>query len=422
MSSFFQRLGAAFRSLSPLENPTIPLSSPEAWRWVSGGSVSDSGELVDDATALSIATVFASVRVLSESVASLPLRLYRKTPQGRIEAIDHPLHYLLSVAPNDETTAFTLWEVVVKSLALTGNAYVEIERDGAGNPTGLWPLNPRQTRPIRLSSGRLAYETSDGTPSSDQRRTILSQNLLHVPLFPSFDGITGLSPLDLARQTLGEAISVQKLGARFFRNFSTPSVAIELAEQVDSKTKDLMRDQWEQLQSGSNSHRVAILDQGATVKPISISPEQAQFLETRRFTREQVAALYRVPVHMVGDNQKLSNASAEQLNLSFIVDSLRPYLSRIEAEIVRKLLKPQPGQPAEFMAQFDVSERLRGDTAAATTYYRTAIQFGWMNPNEVRRVEGMNIGPDALNAYLSPVNMQNSNKLLDAEQPASSEQ
>lgn len=403
------------RRSNPLNNPAIPLSAPEAWTWITGSVGSSAGEVVNETTALAVATVYACIRVLSESVASLPLRLYRKTPQGRIEALDQGLHYLLSVAPNDEMTAFVFWEAMVKSMALCGNAYAEIQRNQAGDPVALWPLQPRETNPVRLDGGLLAYQTKDGMKAG-ALRTIPSANMLHIPLFPSFDGLVGLSPLELTRETIGLARAVERFSSRWFRNYATPSVAISVAEQVDPKTKTAMRADWEGLQAGSNQHRVAILDQGMKVEAISVSPEQSQALQLREFLRQEIASLYRVPVHMVGDNQRLSQASAEQLNLSFVVDSLRPYLSRIEGEIVRKLLKPSPGQAVEFLVEFDVSERLRGDTAAATNYYKTGIQFGWLCPNDVRRELNHNEGPASLNVFQTPVNMMNSDKLLDPGQ------
>jgi HK97 family phage portal protein len=393
------------------------MNSPADWQWFGGGHGSDAGEVVSEATALSISTVYACIRVLSESVASLPCSLYRRTPQGRMQAIDERLHYLLSTEPNPEMTAFTFFECLVKSMALCGNAYAEVERDGKGEPVGLWPLHPRETQPVRLENGMLAYRTSDGE-SGGQSRIILSQNALHVPLFPSFDGLVGLSPLQLTRQTLGQAIAAEKLSSRFFRNFSVPALAITIPEEVDAKTKTAMRQDWEALQAGGNAHRVAILDQGAKLEKLSLTPEECQFLETRTFLRQDIAAIYRVPVHMVGDNQRLSQASAEQLNLSFVVDSLRPYLSRIEGEIVRKLLKPEPGQTAQFVVEFDVSERLRGDVNASTNYYKTGIQFGWLCPNDVRRELNLNEGPASLNVFQTPTNMMNSDRLLDPAKQA----
>jgi HK97 family phage portal protein len=405
-----QRLRGAFRS----GNPVNSLSGSEGWSLFSWGNGSDAAELVNEETALSVATVYACVRVLSESVASLPLRLYKLTATGRQEALDLPLTFLLRYAPNDEMTSYTLFEVMVKSLALCGNSYVEIERDGKGNPIALWPLHPRQTFPIRLPNGRIAYRTRDGMTGAGERQ-IAAADMLHVPLFPSFDGLVGLSPLELTRQTIGHEIAAQKMGARWFANFSVPAVAIEIAEEVSPKDKAEMRQQWEQLQSGSNSHRVAILDQGMKLTKLSLTPEESQFIETRGFNRTQIAAIYRVPVHMVGDNQRLSQASVTELNLSFVQDSLRPFLSRIEAEIVRKLLRPMPDMPVQYVCEFDCRERLRGDATTAASYYRTAIQWGWMNPNEVRAEENMNQGPDALSQYVTPVNMQNSERLLDTE-------
>ena len=169
-------------------------------------------------------------------------------------------------------------------------------------------------------------------------RLIAAKDVLHIPLFPSYDGIVGLSPLQMQRQTLGHARAAERFGARFFRNYATPAIALVSDKLVKPEDKLKMRDDWEQLQTGRNQHRVAILDQGLKAERLGFNADEAQYLETRKFLREEIAAIYRVPAHMIGDNTKLANASVEGQNLSVVVDSLRPYLTKIENEIIRKLL------------------------------------------------------------------------------------
>jgi HK97 family phage portal protein len=418
--NLFQRLRGALTRSNPLNNPAIPLNSNEAFRWLQGGTISEAGEVVNEHTLLSISTAYACIRVLSESVASLPCKLYRTTERGRTLATEQRLHYLLTTAPNEEMTAFTFFEVLVKSMAVCGNAYAEIERNGAGDVIALWPLHPRETQPVRLDNGRLAYRTTDGMTSS-QSRTIMAENILHVPLFPAFDGLVGMSPLSLSMQTFGHAIATEKYGARFFRNSATPALAIEIDAEVDGKDKALMRQEWEALQSGGNTHRIAVLDQGQKLTKLGFAPEEAQYLETRKFLREEIAAIYNVPVHRVGDNTKLANASIEGQNLSFVVDSLRPYLSRIENEFARKLFPGLAGVPTAYVIQFDVSERQRGDFASSMAGFASGRQWGYLTANDVRRALGLNEGGPELDVFLNPVNMQNAERLLSAA-PSQSEE
>jgi HK97 family phage portal protein len=334
---------------NPLDNPAVSLSSIDGWGWfLDGGRSTDAGELINDVTALKISTVFTCVKVLSSAVASLPVRLLKISPQGRTQVVDDPLYHLLAVAPNPETTSFVYWETVAFHLSLTGNSYSEIERAKDGSPIGLWPLSPRLTRALRMPDGSLKYETQDGETGGN-KRIIDAANMLHVPLM-SFDGLVGLSPIQQAARSLGLAAASEKFGSRFFANNATPQLAILTKKIMKPEDKVKARADWESLQSGANQHRVAVLDQEMDIKQLSITPEEAQFLETRVHQRSDICALFQVPVHMCGSEQKLSNSNVEQINLSFIVDTLRPILSRIEAEIVKKLLPHEPGKAARLLA------------------------------------------------------------------------
>jgi HK97 family phage portal protein len=398
---------------NPLDNPSISLSSIDGWEWMfDGGRRTDAGETINDQTALKISTVYACVRVLSESVASLPIRLLKVTPQGRTQEFENPLYHLLAVAPNPETTSFIYWETVAFHLSLTGNSYSEIERAQDGSPVGLWPLNPRLTRAIRLPSGDLKYETQDGETGGN-RRIIDAANCLHVPLM-SFDGIVGLSPIMQAARALGLAAASEKFGSRLFANFATPNIALVTKQPMKPEDKQKARKDWEDLQSGGNQHRVAVLDGDMDVKTLSITPDEAQFLQTRVHQRSDICAIFRVPVHMAGSEQKLSNSNVEQMNLSFIVDTLRPILSRIEAEIVKKLLPHEPGVASTLTVQFDLSERQRGDTAAQVSLIACGRQWGVLSANDGRRILGLPAGGVEDDALMVPVNMMSPSRLSDS--------
>jgi HK97 family phage portal protein len=400
---------------NPLDNPSVSLNDFAAWDWFGDGRGSDAGESINDHTALKISTVYSCVRVLSESVASLPVRLLRITPQGRVQELENPLHYLLSVAPNPEMTSFVYFETVAFHLSLTGNSYSEIERTADGTPVALWPLSPRLTRPVRMPNGDLKYETQDGETGGN-KRIIDAANCLHVPLM-SFDGIVGLSPIMQAARALGLAAGAEKFGSRLFANYATPNIALLVNQKMKAEDKQKARKDWEDLQSGGNQHRVAILDNDMKIEQLSITPEEGQFLETRVHQRSDICAIFRVPVHMAGSEQKLSNSNVEQINLSFIVDTLRPILSRIEAEIVKKLMPRDAGKNSDLTVQFDLSERQRGDTAAQVSLISTCRQWGVFSANDARRILSLPVGDSSDDVKMVPINMQAASRLLEPVDP-----
>jgi len=394
---------------------SAPVLNPDYWEAFGGGFQTEAGEAISDATAMQISTVFSCIRILAESVASLPLKLFSVTPQGRTVETAHPLNYLLTIAPNEESTTFSLIETMVAHLALTGNCYVQIERSSDGIPVALWSLQPRQTEPFRLPTGTLAYKTTDGEVPG-KSRILAAKDVLHVPL-TSWDGLCGLSPIMQARRTLGHQVAAEKYGSRLFTNSAMPQLVITNKIKLKPEDKLRMRSDWEMLHSGKNQHRTAILDQDSTVSKLSLTNDEAQFLQLRQFTRADIASLFRIPVHMVGELQKMSNSNTENMNLSFIVDTLRPYLSRIEAEITKKLLPREPGKMSNLQVQFDTTERQRGDFVSQTAGYATGRQFGWLTGNDVRRSMGLNEAGPELDVFLNPVNMQNADVLLAPLKP-----
>jgi HK97 family phage portal protein len=304
---------------------------------------------------------------------------------------------------------------LVAHLNLRGNSYAEIQRNAAGDPVALWNLDPRKTEPVRLGvSGDLWYKTSDGM-TAGQTRVIAAKDMLHVVLF-SWDGIQGISPVAMLRQTLGLAISQQKFSARILKNNAVPSIALVSDAKIKPEDKMKMRSDWEALQTGSSQGRVAVIDQGMTIERLGLSAEDSELLASRSFSRSEIAAAFRVPASMVGDLTRLSNSNHEQQSLDFVQSSLIPILKRIEIEFRRKLLPPSPiGQPNKSFIQFDVRERLRGDFASTMNGYATGKQWGFYSTNDVRRELGENpIGPVG-DVYWTPVNMQNSELLLDTE-------
>jgi len=401
-----------------MEMAGIGLSSQAAiWQWLDGGGIraNAAGELVNDWTAVSVATVYTCTRILADAIASLPCQVFKQIPSGKQLDVDNWLLHLLTVEANPETSAFSFFETLLIHLNLRGNGFAFVQRDAAGNVVGLWNLDPRLTEPVRIGpNGDLAYRTRDGEQAG-QSRIVAAKDMLHVTLF-SWNGIVGQSPVAMLRETLGLAIAQQNYQARNVVNSGVPAIAIHNPGKVAPEDKTKMREDWHKLQTGPNQGRVAILDSGYTIEKLGLSVEDSELLASRQFSRTEIAAAFRIPNYMVGDSTRLSNGNAEQLALQFVQDALQPILKRIEVEFKRKLLPPAPnGKPNTTLIAFDLRERLRGDFASTMTAYGAGRQWGFYSVNDVRRELGEDtIGPEG-DVYLVPVNMQNSARLLDTE-------
>jgi HK97 family phage portal protein len=380
-----------------------------AWDILSNTHQTGSGEPINETIAARHLTVYACVRTIAEDVGDMTIRLYKRLPKGRQEAIDDPMWRMLAIEPNNEMSSSTVWEQIAGCMALTGNSYAEILRNKEGTAVGLYPLDPRITEPVRLPTGELAYKTRVGVKDG-QTRIIKAADMLHFPLW-SYDGLKGLSPVAQARNDIGLAIAATKYGAKFFGNSSKPGGILTPISQVSEEDMSNMRIFWEQANSAENQGRVSVLPNDWKYTALALSPDDSQFLQTRQMSRTDVAALFRMPPTKVGDTTRQSKASAEQENLSYVTDTLRPYLVRIEREIQRKLL---PKDNSMFV-EFDVSERLRGDFATTMQGFAVGKQWGFYTTNIVLEKLGENpIGPEG-DIYWAPVNMQNAARLLDTE-------
>lgn len=378
-----------------------------AWDVLTNTQTTVSGEPINETIALRHLSVYACVRTIAEDVGSLTFRLYKRLPKGRQEAVEQPLWRVFAIEPNNEMNASTVWEQVAGCMALTGNAYLEILRNKFDQPVGLYPLDPRMTEPVRMPNGDLAFRTRVGMKDG-ATRIIAATDMLHFPLW-SWDGLRGLSPIGQARTDLGLAIAATKYGAKFFGNSSRPGGLLTPPPDAEEKEVNNMRSHWEKANSADSTGRVSVVPSGWTYHQISLSPEDSQFLATREMSRTDVAALFRMPPSKIGDVTKASKASAEQENLSYVTDCLRPYLVRIEREIQRKML------PDDMFIEADVSERLRGDFQTTMQGFATGKQWGFFSTNYVLEKLGENpVGPEG-DILWAPVNMQNAARLLDTE-------
>jgi len=348
------------------------------------------------------------VRILAEAVAGLPLHLYRyKEDGGKEKAIDSNLYHLLHDEPNPEMSSFVFRETLMTHLLLWGNAYAQIIRNGKGEVVALYPLMPNKMRVDRDENGHIYYEyrkTTDEANAKDNETVILSSyDVLHIPGL-GFDGLVGYSPIAMAKNAIGLAIATEEYGAKFFANGAAPSGVLEHPGTI--KDPQRVREAWQSQFGGSgNSGKVAVLEEGMKYTPISISPEQAQFLETRKFQINEIARIFRVPPHMVGDLEKSSFSNIEQQSLEFVKYTLDPWVIRWEQSLARALLTKD--EKKAYFFKFNVEGLLRGDYASRMQGYATARQNGWMSTNDIRELENLDRIPaeDGGDLYLVNGNM-----------------
>lgn len=394
------------------DKPKNYLSSGE-YNVLFGGT--SSGKNVNERTAMRVTAVYSCVRILSEAIAGLPLHLYKQIDKGGKEkAINHPLYKLLHDEPNPEMTSFVFRETLMSHLLLWGNAYAQIIRNGKGQVVALYPLMPNRMTVDRDSNGRIYYTYSVNESDNPKLRELgqirmTKDEIFHIPAL-GFDGLVGYSPIAMAKNAIGMALATEEYGAKFFANGASPSGVLEHPENI--KDPDRLRESWNTLFQGSgNSHKIAVLEEGLKYQPIGISPNEAQFLETRKFQIDEIARIFRVPPHMVGDLDKSSFSNIEQQSLEFVKYTLDPWVTRWEQAIHRSLLLES--EKTDYFAKFNVDGLLRGDYQSRMNGYSVGIQNGFLSPNDIRSLENMDLIPDNLggNLYLVNGSMQ---KLSDA--------
>lgn len=364
------------------------------------------GKPVNEHTAMQMTAVYSCVRILSETLAGLPLHVYRYNDSGGKEKyLKHPLYKLLHDEPNPEMTSFAFRETLMSHLLLWGNAYAQIIRNARGEVIALYPLMPNKMTVDRDSKGRLFYlysRTSDDAPTlgDDSQVYLAPSEVLHIPGL-GFDGLIGYSPIAMAKNAVGLAIATEEYGAKFFANGAAPGGVLEHPGTIKDPQK--VKESWNAAYQGSqNAHRVAVLEEGMKYQPIGISPEQAQFLETRKFQINEIARIFRVPPHMLADLEKSSFSNIEQQSLEFVKYTLDPWVVRWEQSMCRALLT-ESEKPTVFI-KFNVDGLLRGDYVSRMNGYATARQNGWMSANDIRELENLDRIPAELGGDLYLIN------------------
>lgn len=352
-----------------------------------GGTTS--GRSVTERSAMQMTAVYSCVRILAEAIAGLPLHVYRTELEGsKVKATDHTLYRLLHDEPNPEMTSFVFRETLMTHLLLWGNAYAQVIRNGLDEVIGLYPLMPNRMSVGRDDAGRLYYEyqtTSDEPYGQWQRIRLSPADVLHIPGL-GFDGLVGYSPIAMAKNAIGMAMATEDYGASFFANGAAPGGVLEHPGTIKDPSR--VRESWQQTFGGSrNANKVAVLEEGMKYTPISVSPEQAQFLETRKFQINEIARIFRIPPHMIGDLDKSSFSNIEQQSLEFVKYTLDPWVIRFEQAITQALI-PARANPGVFI-KFNLEGLLRGDYVSRMNGYAVARQNGWMSANDIRELENL---------------------------------
>ncbi len=396
---FGKTLEIGFRA-SP-ENPQTNLADPDSWLWDAlGASESWSGVAVSTANAMKATAVFAAVRLLSEGVASLPLKVYERLDRGKREARRHPVYNLLHNNSNPIMSSFTFREVQQATLSLWGNSYAEIVRNMATVPTALYPIPAEIVEPRIVNGVQLVYDIQHPT---EGKITLPAEKVLHVPGL-STNGVKGLSPIAMARQAIGTMLATEEYAARFFgENNATPRGVIEIEGELGDKAYKRLKKDWNKNFGGrANAHKTAILE-GGKFNPLTMPAKDAQFLETRQFQIAEIARIYNIPPHMLRDMSNATFSNIEHQSLEFVIYTLRPWLVRWESEINRKLFKPG----SRFFCEFEVDGLLRGDVEARHKTYAQGRQWGYYSVNDIRALENKPLlPPEVGDQYMVPLNMQ----------------
>ncbi|MEG5906481.1 phage portal protein, partial [Enterobacter hormaechei] len=332
--------------------------------------------------AIQLSAVWACVRLLSESISTLPLKIYVRQPDGsRKAATDHPAYSILCRRPNSEMTPSRFMLMVVASICLRGNAFIE-KKFIANRLVSLVPLLPQNMVVKRLTTGALEYKYTE----NGNERVIPVKNIMHIRGF-GLDGVCGMMPMKTGRDVIGSAMAVEESAAKIFEQGLQSSGFLSADNALTDDQRERLRGYMASFTGSKNAGKIMVLEGGLKYQGVTMNPEDAQMLESRAFSIEEICRWFRVPPFMVGHTTKQSSwaSSLEGMNLQFLTHTLRPLLVNIEQEIGRCLLDSDD----EVFAEFSVEGLLRADSAGRAAYYTSALQNGWMSRNDVRRLENM---------------------------------
>lgn len=391
-------IASLVRSLAGLPERRAHPSQDLDWSAIFGGSTTIPNLPAPSiGESLALPAVFACIRVLSETVAGLPLLTYRERADGGHErATGHSLYRLLRRSPNPEMTAFEFEELLTAHCAAWGNAYAQIIMDNSGRVLELWPLRPDRMT-VERKNGALLYTYTQ----QNGRQVTLTRYQVHHRRALVADGLVGMSPLKTTMLAVSLGMATEEFGARFFAQGARPSFVLSHPGQLKDQAFKRLRDDWNN-SSGAEAHKVKIIEEGMKVEQIGIPPEEAQFLQTRTFQAQEIARIFRMPPHKIGLLENATFSNIEHQAIEFVTDTIRPWLIRFEQALYRDLLGEREQQSLYF--EYLVDGLLRGDTGTRYGAYAVARQWGWLSVNDIRRFE--NMPPvDGGDVYLQPMNM-----------------
>ena len=385
--------------------------SSQSWitDWLRGidvGASTSSGVPISPENAVTYSAVLACGRIISEGIASIPLFVYKRLKEGKEKAANHPLYYLLHSQPNNEMTSFMFREVMVWHLLFWGNFYAEINYSNGGDVKALWPLLPWKMQVLRNSKNELMYKylLPDGT-----HKNIPKSHMLHIPGM-SFDGIVGKSLISVARESIGLGLALEEFGARFFGQGTQFGGFIEHPRTLSVPALSNLRASLKEKYTGiSNAHKIFILEEGMKFSKNIIPPNDAQFIEARKFQVIEIARIFNVNLDKLKDLDRSTYSNIEQQSIDHVVGTLRPWCVRIEQALLVNLFT-MPERKLYF-AEHLLDGLLRGDIASRYAAYAVAKQWGWMNADDIRELENQNPLPDGIGKkYWQPLNMIDASK------------
>ena len=390
----------------------VPISLTTGTFWEEWFGTSSSGKVVTADKAIQLSAVWACVRLLSESISTLPLKIYVRQPDGsRKAATDHPAYSVLCRRPNSEMTPSRFMLMVVASICLRGNAFIE-KKFIANRLVSLVPLLPQNMVVKRLTTGALEYKYTE----NGNERVIPVKNIMHIRGF-GLDGVCGMMPMKTGRDVIGAAMAVEESAAKIFEQGLQSSGFLSAENALSDDQRERLRGYMAAFTGSKNAGKIMVLEGGLKYQGVTMNPEDAQMLESRSFSIEEICRWFRVPPFMVGHTTKQSSwaSSLEGMNLQFLTHTLRPLLVNIEQEIGQCLLDSDD----DVFAEFSVEGLLRADSAGRAAYYTSALQNGWMSRNDVRRLENMPPieGGDIYTVQLNLTqlkNLENSNPAVQA--------
>lgn len=387
-----------FQAIAGTSEETAPAASDDFW--YEPISQSASGIKVNAMSAMRASACYACVKVLAESIASLPRYMYERQPDGMAkERPQHPLQDVLDVSPNDRQTAFEFWEMQIAFGCLYGNSYAAIIPGARGAVDQLKPLRPDCVTVEQLVNGRLRYTYRD--PLTSEKTVYNEDEIFKVPGF-SFNGIEGIAPIFFAKDPIGLALATEQFGSRFFTNDATPSLVLQTDKTLTPAAADRIRKDWRRVFGGlKNAHGVAVLEEGMKVNPVTSPNKASQFIETRKYQIAEIARYLRVPLHMINELEKSAFSNIEQQSIEFVKYTIRPWIKRIEQRVSKDLVVNK-----KFFLQHDLDDLMKGEMLPRYQAYQIAATVGWLTRNEIRQREGENPLP-GLDQPLTPMNMDN---------------